>query len=358
MILAENLKKTDYFTVTEMKYEGGLMCVLSPQSKDKNAFLRTVCGYFSADSGILDTDLDNIAYVSKGAPIPKNLTVKEYLEFLMRSCKAVQASEDILQVLDDVYDKTFGSLTNYQRMRAAILCEMAVEPQCLIIEEPSYALSYDEADKIYALIEELSQRVDIIFATDKVSEMRIYADLALVMLDGQQLYFGETDQLFEKLDENGVLTVKLKGKLESIEQIFMKYDAEITPLVRKDTYKCVLTADAVEREMIRKEVVSAGMAILEMKADGDSLKKMISVMEQKEEEQRLDYEEAKVQEQVVTLDQLKDNMQKTDEDEMSDSEDGPDTQQLSDGRVARSGKANMSSLFYHDEDDEDDDDGQ
>ena len=134
--------------------------------------------------------------------------------------------------------------------------------------------------------------------------------------------------------------------------------------VRKGTYKCVMNAPESEKAAIKDAIAVSGLALLEMKAEGDDLKKVIAALDENENALRLSYEEEKAEKQIKTLNQLKldqlnfsheeENVFETEEDETDDSAKKP-SRTLSEEEKEKKRRA----LFgYSDDDDDDDDDGE
>ena len=208
----------------------------------------------------------------------------------------------------------------------------------------------------------------MIFTSERVSEARTYADQTLVLLNGKQLFFGSSENMIAETEKEGALTVKVKGDGEKVKAIFEKYGAEILQSVRKGTYKCVLSVSESEKTEIRNAVAANGLALLEMKSDGDDLKQLVTVLTEKENALRMAYEDEKAEAEIKTLNQLKEQLTFTHEEdnvyETDDDGDGDEDKNVS-AEVPRKAlseeekEKKRRALFGHSyESDDDDDDGE
>ncbi|MBE6610309.1 MAG: hypothetical protein E7634_06540 [Ruminococcaceae bacterium] len=367
MISAENITKTKTFTDVNFSFEKGIMCILSPADKDKNELLTAISGQKALCSGSL-TGEAVCGYVAKGAPLPSNLKVSEYIGFVMRAKGVPFFADELKEKLGDVYGRSVSSLSNLMRYKTAVIAELIYSPDVLLLEAPSFALTFEESEDIFAFIEELSAETPVIFTSERVSEARTYADHTLVLLNGKQLFFGSSENMIAETEKEGALTVKVKGDGEKVKAIFEKYGAEILQSVRKGTYKCVLSVSESEKTEIRNAVAANGLALLEMKSEGDDLKQLVTVLTEKENALRMAYEDEKAEAEIKTLNQLKDQLTFTHEEdnvyETDDDGDGDEDKNVSDEAPRKAlseeeKEKKRRALFGHSyESYDDDDDGE
>ena len=368
MISAENLTKLKSFSGVSFSFDKGIMCVVSPTDKDKSALLSVLSGEKLPTDGSLTKDLNCVGYVAKGAPIPNNLKVSEYVRFVMSARKTPSLPDELKEKLGETFGRSVSALSVIQRYKVAIIAELISEPDVLLLERPSFSITLEEADELFAFIEEIAEETPVIFTSERVSEARKYSDTSLVLLNGKQLFFGTAEELIAETDKEGALTVKVKGDEETVKAVFEKYGAEISQSARKGTYKCVMTVPESEKSEIKKAVTLNGLALLEMKADGDDLKLLLQSLTEKEEALRTAYEEEKSEKEIKTLNQLKGGAlsfshesedpydQDEGEDEESKEEEAPKkpASTLSEEEKERKRR----TLFGHTDDEDDEDDGE
>lgn len=366
MISAENLTKQKTLNDVNFSFENGIMCVMSQSDKDKSELLSIICGLLKADKGEIKCDTEKIGYVSAGAPIPKTLTVSEYIEFAMRAKNILFFPDELKEKAGDLIPHTISALTNAQRYKAAIISELVDEPDLLLLERPSFNISFEEADELFEFIEEIAEETPVIFTGERVSELRKYSDNALILLNGKQLFFGSAEEFSNEMEKEGTLTVKVKGNIEKVKAVFEKYGAEILESVRKGTFKCIMSVSSNARTEIRRDIASNGLALLEMKADGDDLKKLIEILENKENELRMASEDEKAEKEIKTLDSLRaealqfshdtENRFEEDEDGVENAEKEVPAKKTS-SLTEEEKEKKRRALFLHSNDDEDDDEG-
>jgi cobalt/nickel transport system ATP-binding protein len=111
-------------------------------------------------------------------------------------------------------------LSNGEKKRVAIAGVLAMEPQVLILDEPTAGLDPDGVKKIIKLLKDLNDKfgITIIVATHDVDIVPLYADRICVLSAGKLILDGEPRAVFSKnkLLEESNLDIPLITKLFKI----------------------------------------------------------------------------------------------------------------------------------------------
>jgi simple sugar transport system ATP-binding protein len=100
------------------------------------------------------------------------------------------------------------------RQLIAIARAMAHDPQLLILDEPTSSLSASEAERLFALIERLSERgVAVLYISHRMSDIRRIADRIVSMRDGEISGVFEGDQL----DYEGAVNAMLGHRMTDVD---------------------------------------------------------------------------------------------------------------------------------------------
>ena len=94
-----------------------------------------------------------------------------------------------------------NKLSGGQKQRVAIAGVMAMEPKCIILDEPTAGLDPTERVRFRNLISELSEDRIVILSTHIVSDVEYIANEIWLMKDGQIMQQGNLDQTLASMQE-------------------------------------------------------------------------------------------------------------------------------------------------------------
>ena len=150
-------------------------------------------------------------------------TVREEILFGLRTVRG-QDGEEALQARTDEILKEFSftgneepfSLSRGQRQRVALASILAVEPEILILDEPTTGLDYLECCQIMDRIRRMNeeQQVTVIMVCHDMEVVLDYARRALVMAGGKLLADGPVPEIFrdtELMEQASILPPQMIG---------------------------------------------------------------------------------------------------------------------------------------------------
>ena len=150
-------------------------------------------------------------------------TVREEILFGLRTVRR-QEGEEALQARTDEVLKEFSftgdeepfSLSRGQRQRVALASILAVEPEILILDEPTTGLDYLECCQIMDRIRRMNeeQQVTVIMVCHDMEVVLDYARRALVMAGGRLLADGPVREIFrdtELMEQASILPPQMIG---------------------------------------------------------------------------------------------------------------------------------------------------
>ncbi len=115
-----------------------------------------------------------------------------------------EAVEKALQgaaLWDEVKDRLKspgGSLSGGQQQRLSIARALAIEPEVLLMDEPTSSLDPNSTIKIEELIKELKNKVSIVIVTHNMQQALRVSDYTGFFFVGSLIEFAKTDALFNK----------------------------------------------------------------------------------------------------------------------------------------------------------------
>ena len=150
-------------------------------------------------------------------------TVREEILFGLKAVRGEESGETLdarcREMLEDfgfTGEEDPFSLSRGQRQRVALASILAVEPEVLILDEPTTGLDYLECCHIMDRIRRMNreQQVTVIMVCHDMEVVLDYADRALVMAGGRLLADGPVKEIFrntELMEEASILPPQMIG---------------------------------------------------------------------------------------------------------------------------------------------------
>jgi len=133
---------------------------------------------------------DNITY---GPKIHKIIDAKILDEITERYLKKAVLWDEVKERIDD----SAMGLSGGQQQRLCIARALAVEPEILLMDEPTASLDPIATQKIEELILELKKEWTVIIVTHNMQQAARISDYTGFMYLGKIIEFGNTEQIFE-----------------------------------------------------------------------------------------------------------------------------------------------------------------
>ncbi|MCX6730743.1 MAG: ABC transporter ATP-binding protein [Candidatus Roizmanbacteria bacterium] len=209
------------FAVSDLTFkvqQGDIVGFLGPNGAGKTTTMRLITGYLKPTEGkvkVFNEDpithrlsiLPRIGYLPENNPLPLDMLVKEYLDFITE-VKHEKHIEHVIEELhmDDVYEKKIDQLSRGFKQRVGLAAALCGKPDILLLDEPTSGLDPIEQDVIKNLIKKLAKKRIVIFSTHILSEIEDVATRVLIINKGSLLFDGakpkgkgSVETLFKKL---------------------------------------------------------------------------------------------------------------------------------------------------------------
>ncbi len=134
---------------------------------------------------------DNIAYGPRIHGIKEKTRLDDIVE---KSLKGAALWDEV----HDRLKKPALGLSGGQQQRLCIARLLAVEPEILLMDEPSSALDPISTLKIEELMSELKEKYTIVIVTHNMQQAARVSDFTAFFLTGDMVEFGETETIFTK----------------------------------------------------------------------------------------------------------------------------------------------------------------
>lgn len=201
--------------VTHQFKPGCVTAILGPSGSGKSTLLSVISGLIKADSGSIQWNGDDITalaaerrdfgMVFQHYALFPNLSVLKNVEFglRVRGLKSKVRKHQAMQALEKVRianlaHRRIDQLSGGEQQRVALARAIAIEPRCLLLDEPLSALDAqlrkDLRIELQKLLTELA--ITTIFVTHDQSEALTLGEELLIMNNGRIEQSGAPDQVY------------------------------------------------------------------------------------------------------------------------------------------------------------------
>ncbi len=196
---------------------GECTCLMGRNGVGKTTLLQCIMGLLSIRSGSMrfqDTDLANapaerrarlgIGYVPQGRQIFPLLTVQENLEIglpVRRLRKIPQLVFELFPVLDEMRKRRGGDLSGGQQQQLAIGRALVLEPELLILDEPTEGIQPNIVAEIGDIIRRLNREagLTVLLVEQKLPFARRVANRFCILDRGRSVATGVMPELGDRL---------------------------------------------------------------------------------------------------------------------------------------------------------------
>ncbi len=188
-------------------YKGEMMAVVGRNGAGKSTFSKVICGFETPDTGTMFLDgkdisglsikerADHIGYIMQNPNqmISKTMIFDEVAMGLRN--KGTMTEEEITEKVNDTLkvcglwpfrNWPISALSYGQRKRVTIAAIMSMEPEIMILDEPTAGQDYRHYTEIMEFLKELNGRgTTVILITHDMHLMLEYAERSVVFSDGE-----------------------------------------------------------------------------------------------------------------------------------------------------------------------------
>ena len=274
---------------------GRIYGFLGPNGAGKSPTMNVITGYLGATGGEVKINGHDIlkepeeakkciGYLPEMPPLYMDMTVKEYLNFAaelkMKKSLRKKAVEEAMELtgISDKKDRLIRNLSKGYRQRVGLAQAVLGYPQVIILDEPTVGLDPRQIIEMRDLIRKLGENHTVILSSHILSEVREVCDYIFILSEGKLVADDTTEHLLKQVEDGKrELKILVEGDGRKAEEILASDEAVETVLAclgsEENTTEFTLTAKegADIRSHVIKELVNAGVSILEAASSGKTL---------------------------------------------------------------------------------------
>jgi len=200
--------------------QGQSLCLIGPNGAGKSTVLHSVYGFTNITGGRIrmgKTEITHlspkdklrhahIAYILQDNSVFPDMTVEENLNmggYLLNDRQAVrEATERVLEKyprLGERRRQRAGVLSGGERRLLEISRALIMQPEVLLVDEPSIGLEPRYIDRVFEILDDLQHQdgKTIVLVEQNASKGLAFADIGYVLVSGQVAMAGRGDELLE-----------------------------------------------------------------------------------------------------------------------------------------------------------------
>ena len=168
--------------------------IFAPET-DVTRLRRQICMVFATPTPLPGTVYDNMSYGLKMAGIRDRVILDERVERALRQAALWDEVKDRL-------DSSAFALSGGQKQRLCIARSLALEPQVILLDNPTSVLDPLSTSTVEQSLSELKKRYTIVMVPHSVQQAARIADRTAFMLDGEVIEVGQKSVLFVNPTDN------------------------------------------------------------------------------------------------------------------------------------------------------------
>lgn len=199
--------------------DGQVVCVIGPNGAGKSTVFRCVYGLIQPSAGSIrfrDEDITGLsqhdlldrkmAYVLQRDSVFKDMTIRENLEmgafaaprgFDMEA--RVEEMYEMFPILEERRAKKARTLSGGQRQMLEFARGLMLEPEMLLLDEPTAGLAPKVIDRVFEKVQEINERgVTILMIEQNIKTGLRYSDFAYVLENGETKFEGPADTILDR----------------------------------------------------------------------------------------------------------------------------------------------------------------
>jgi ABC-type branched-chain amino acid transport systems, ATPase component len=193
-----------------------MVCIIGPNGAGKSTLMRAIFGLIDCwDGRVVVSDVDvtdyrpdeitrvGASYVPQRNNIFPTLTVRENLEMGGYVDDEVTETDfqevyDRFPILEERQNQKVGTMSGGQRQMVAMGAGLMIDPDILLVDEPSAGLAPDLVEDMFQRVQRIKQRGTAVLMIEQNARQALrYSDRGYVLDQGENRFVGSGEELLE-----------------------------------------------------------------------------------------------------------------------------------------------------------------
>jgi ABC-2 type transport system ATP-binding protein len=181
---------------------GEALALIGPNGAGKSTLLALLAGALEPSAGTIErVDAVQVGWVPQGTAFYHRLTARENLELFARlegDTDHAAVADRLLVQFEIPADRAAHTLSVGNRQRLNVALALLGSPRVLLLDEPTAALDPGQRRRLWETVTALrDEGGSVVFATQNLEELDLYADRVAVLQRGRLTFAGPTAQYRE-----------------------------------------------------------------------------------------------------------------------------------------------------------------
>lgn len=268
--------------------QGEITGFLGPNGAGKTTTMRILTGYMPPSAGtatiagfdVVSHSLEvrkRVGYLPETVPLYTEMTVFDYLKFMadLRHLPDAEAAVDESLEMVGLSDRAsgfIGNLSKGMRQRVGLAQALLHRPEVLILDEPTIGLDPAQIIEVRHLIREIGKERTVLLSTHILSEAQQLCDRILIINKGKIVAEDTPENLQSSLTGGQRVQITLSGDApKAAEMLRGMSGVQGVILQNEQKLEFRYESSADIRPQVARELVGAGIDLLEMRTDSLSL---------------------------------------------------------------------------------------
>jgi ABC-type multidrug transport system ATPase subunit len=183
---------------TDLDVSGGeTLALIGANGAGKSTLLSLLAGALEPSEGRVErSDGVRVGWVPQRPALYDRLTPRENLELFARlegEANGAAVATRLLARFDVPADRPASTLSVGNRQRLNVALALLGDPRVLLLDEPTASLDPGQRRRLWATVTELRDEGGaVVFATQNLEELELYADRVAILQRGRLTFFGPT----------------------------------------------------------------------------------------------------------------------------------------------------------------------
>jgi ABC-2 type transport system ATP-binding protein len=182
--------------------EGEALALIGPNGAGKSTLLALLAGALEPSAGTIErVDEVQVGWVPQGTAFYDRLTARENLELFARlegDADHAAVADRLLVRFEIPADRAAHTLSVGNRQRLNVALALLGSPRVLLLDEPTAALDPGQRRRLWETVTALrDEGGSVVFATQNLEELDLYADRVAVLQRGRLTFAGPTAEYRE-----------------------------------------------------------------------------------------------------------------------------------------------------------------
>ena len=213
--------------------KGSIHGFLGPNGAGKSTTMKIITNELTSCSGNVVINSDRpIGFLPEIPPLYKHMVVEDFLKFVRNIFESRVELSIIMQKcgIENVKGRVIGNLSKGYQQRVGIAQALVVDPEIIILDEPTVGLDPHAIKEIRELILSLKKDHTILFSTHQLYEASNLCDEVTIINHGKILKTGRVEDVKRGLVAGEIFLIELDSKLsdEDCAECSKEFNVEIS----------------------------------------------------------------------------------------------------------------------------------